>query len=402
MKTIKNILGAAAIGLLTVLLQARPAMAEQYIVAPFPEITEAPDNAATQENAEAEAATRLPGSWEQDIEAQENALPGQNAASSGAYTATDSEALRRLRALISNNGKMFGIAGIGYWSYDETRLFSELMGRHTFAYADVYKEIAQYGIHDHGTTVFCIIPANRSTSMRIRESAGLSEEGEALLGDTLYRGEPGEPMILSLEDYDILSNVFVEITGPDGQNVLLRPGYTLDGSGKIYCPAEGYDFTEYAALGIETNDDHGEPYTEPSGQTHPEPAPASGTVSYENTSENASSESASSESYEGDVSIEYTGTEYIGSTVILNAEVHNDYGSYVHDIGIVVWDGNGDIVREYQEECLYPDHTFRMWYDLEDELGFTPRRGVPYYYQFFVKYDETELWGDTRTFTRPE
>ena len=263
-----------------------------------------------------------------------------------AYAAGGSDLLS-IRHEMEKNGDILAVAGIGYAEPGQRHIdLKDIDAQYTFEGMDFLSAIPPKRTFLYGTSLFCLVPEAGST-ISFLPYAGFAENGDIIFTDVLYSEKSsGDPLVIGIEDFDILSNVFVRVSASDGRTVLYRPGWKLDDSGKIYDEEMVYDFTDYDAF--------------------------------------------------RSLWIEYTDQKKEDGKTLLYGRVHNNEGRTVDSIGVILRDADGNELTRYEEECAYPWDSFTMWYNVEDELGITLEEGKEYSYIFFLTSEGMEITGEVK------
>lgn len=104
-----------------------------------------------------------------------------------------------------------------------------------------------------GSEVYCLVPADLEDTCTV-QSCAAGEDGDLVPGKTLYEGG-GQPVLLVCNVSDVLPNLLVTVTGPDGTTETYAPCRSLcDGSVALPAASAAYDFSVYPDA--------------PTGQTH--------------------------------------------------------------------------------------------------------------------------------------
>lgn len=102
---------------------------------------------------------------------------------------------------------------------------------------------------------------------------------------------------------------------------------------------------------------------------------------------------------EGNYTIYYDAPQVQEANATVSAQVDNPNRVCVNQVGISLWDSNGNLLMKHTEDCQRPESRFNMWYDIQNELGITLEPGNTYTYQFFVVQNGQEYPGNVESFT---
>ncbi len=101
---------------------------------------------------------------------------------------------------------------------------------------------------------------------------------------------------------------------------------------------------------------------------------------------------------------EYADKYFIGETnALLVSQVNKLSGVRVTEMGIYIYDENGNLITRYAEDVsnIVGSSTtlFHSWYDINAEVGITLSKATTYQYCFFGVFDGEEIVGDLYAFT---
>ena len=101
---------------------------------------------------------------------------------------------------------------------------------------------------------------------------------------------------------------------------------------------------------------------------------------------------------------DYVNKAWVGETnAVLVTQVSKLSGVKVTQMGICIYDANGELIKKYSENVsgLVGNSTtvYHSWYDMNSEAGITLEPGTDYKYRFFGVFDGQEIMGDVRLFT---
>lgn len=182
-------------------------------------------------------------------EAAENGEPETTQAPTVADT--EDPSLTRLRGEIDATGNLMGAAFLGTLSEGGQEAYDELIRE---SYLDAWPFLASLDWENaavaSGMEVYCVVPRDPGsvvtvTEWIIDESNGY--QGEA--GQTLCETNTGAPVLMMGNVSDIMPNLRVTVTAPDGQSLSYSPCLSLCDGSLDRGPDEGvYDFSVYTDL----------------------------------------------------------------------------------------------------------------------------------------------------------
>ena len=161
-------------------------------------------------------------------------------------------ALTAARQEIADSGAAFAVGFLGLWpeddSVDTLLTQSGCLEDYPFlADADVVKH--------EGYQAFVLIPRSADTTVVVEEYiCDESNDYQGEVGETLYQGENGRPVILLCNYNDVLPNLVVTLTEEDGTSASYSPVLELCG-GTVFVPAgmSILDVSNYDAITPQTN-----------------------------------------------------------------------------------------------------------------------------------------------------
>ena len=162
-------------------------------------------------------------------------------------TTAEDPALTALQQKINYNGKVAGVAFIGYVDSES----SEVDLRAYYASSETGKAYPDL-VHAppymaEGQELYAIVPVNEKGTITLYPSA-MTENGEYAddKSNPLHVGEPGEPLLLRCNLSEIYSNVLIAAT--DGGGAMdFRPSLSME-NGHLQEIAGVYDFSTYEEL----------------------------------------------------------------------------------------------------------------------------------------------------------
>ncbi len=101
-----------------------------------------------------------------------------------------------------------------------------------------------------GYQVFYLIPRDAGSTVLVQDYLCDESNGyQGEVGDTLYEGENGQPVILVCNQNDVLPNLVVTLEGTDGETFSYSPVLELCG-GTVFIPADAAmtDLSDYEAI----------------------------------------------------------------------------------------------------------------------------------------------------------
>ncbi len=90
------------------------------------------------------------------------------------------------------------------------------------------------------------------------------------------------------------------------------------------------------------------------------------------------------------------------TNAVVVANVKKNSGSNVTVCGLLLYDANGGLIKDYRESVSNvgaSNTNFHTWYDINTELGITLKGGTTYKYRFYTVVDGATYYGDTYSFT---
>ena len=159
--------------------------------------------------------------------------------------------LARLRTEIETTGNLVGAAFLGGLSEGGQAAYDELIAEY---YLDAWPFLADLDWEQaavaSGMEVYCVVPRDRDSAVTVTEwvmDEGNDFRGEA--GRVLYESDAGDPVLLMGNVSDILPNLRVTVTAPDGQTLSWSPCLSLRDGTLDRSAVEGvYDFSVYPDL----------------------------------------------------------------------------------------------------------------------------------------------------------
>ena len=162
--------------------------------------------------------------------------------------AEEDPSLTRLREEIDTAGCLLGVAYLGGLSEGGQQAYDELIREH---YLEAYPFLGgldwEKAAVNSGMEVYAVVP--RDIGSHVAVSTWVCDEtndfqGEP--GELLYESRSGEPVILMGNVSDIMPNLLVAVTTPDGKTLSYSPSLSLrDGALERSTAPEIYDFSIY-------------------------------------------------------------------------------------------------------------------------------------------------------------
>ncbi len=90
------------------------------------------------------------------------------------------------------------------------------------------------------------------------------------------------------------------------------------------------------------------------------------------------------------------------TNAVVVANVRKNSGSRVTVCGLLLYDANGNLIKDHRENISNvgaSNTNFHTWYDINAELGITLSAGTTYKYRFYTVVDGTTYYGETYSFT---
>ena len=164
--------------------------------------------------------------------------------------AEDAPSLAQLREEIETTGNLMGVAYLGTLSEGGQEAYDELVADWLDArpfLADLDWEKAAVA---SGMEVYCVVPRDAGSLVTVTEWVIDESNGyQGQAGQVLYEGQSGEPVLLMGNVSDILPNLRVTVTAPDGQSLTYSPCLSLCDGTLDRAATEGiYDFSLYFDL----------------------------------------------------------------------------------------------------------------------------------------------------------
>lgn len=157
--------------------------------------------------------------------------------------ATD-PSLTALRATLAEKNAPWGIAFLGHLAQGRTP--QDLLNETD--YPTVYPFLTDITgdrvVTHEGTEVYCVVPRDADAALTV-QTCLCGEDGQPIPQETLYQGD-GQPVILVCNVSDVLPNLLVTVTAPDGSAVSYAPCLSLcDGSVALPADSALYDLSLY-------------------------------------------------------------------------------------------------------------------------------------------------------------
>ena len=152
----------------------------------------------------------------------------------------EAPALTALRQEIADSGAPCAVGYLGQLpeSGDVTELLTDT----------AYPFLTDAPVVTHeGTQVFCLIPGHADTSVTVQSYiCDESNDFAGQIGQTLYEGTDGQPVVLVCNSNDVIPNLVVTLTGTDGETFSYSPVLELCG-GTVFVPADAsiLDISDY-------------------------------------------------------------------------------------------------------------------------------------------------------------
>lgn len=165
----------------------------------------------------------------------------------------EAPSLSALREQIDTADCLLGVAYLGVLSEGGQQAYNELIQAH---YLDAYPFLAELDWEkaaiNSGMEIYAVVP--RDIGSHVVVSTWVlddSNEYQGEPGETLYESRTGEPVILMGNESDIMPNLLVTVTTPDGATLSYSPSLSLrDGALERSTSPEIYDFSIYTGAGV--------------------------------------------------------------------------------------------------------------------------------------------------------
>ena len=192
------------------------------------------------------------GSGDQTAEAEETAAaaagePADADPASQPLSGDEDASLTRLREEIGATGNLAGVAFLGALSEGGQEAYDELVRDLPYSFLtglDWEKAVVASGME-----VYCVVPRDPGSHVVVTEWIIDEDNIQGKAGRTLYESDTGEPVILMGNVSDIMPNLRVTVTAPDGRSLSYSPCLSLRDGTLDRAAAEGiYDFSRYYEL----------------------------------------------------------------------------------------------------------------------------------------------------------
>lgn len=84
---------------------------------------------------------------------------------------------------------------------------------------------------------------------------------------------------------------------------------------------------------------------------------------------------------------EFWAPEVSTTNATVKTTIYNPNRIHVKEVGINLYDANGNLIKKHNESCSRPESKFYVWYDITEELGITLKSNTEYQYEFFIVQD---------------
>ena len=164
--------------------------------------------------------------------------------------AADDTSLARLREEIGTTGNLMGVAYLGALSEGGQEAYGELVLNCLDTWPFLASLDWEKAAVASGMEVYCVVPRDVGSHVLVTEWVIDESSGyQGKEGQTLYESQSGEPVILMGNVSDILPNLRVTVSAPDGQSISYSPCLSLRDGTLDRASAEGvYDFSIYFDL----------------------------------------------------------------------------------------------------------------------------------------------------------
>ncbi len=156
-------------------------------------------------------------------------------------------ALTAVRQELEAKGSICGVGFLGL--VPESGQVDELL--EAAGCLEDYPFLADAAVVAHeGYQAFFLIPQDAGATVQVQEYiCDESNDYQGQIGDTLYEGENGQPVILFCNYNDVLPNLVVTLEGADGETFSYSPVLELCG-GTVFIPADAAmtDLSDYNAI----------------------------------------------------------------------------------------------------------------------------------------------------------
>ncbi len=109
------------------------------------------------------------------------------------------------------------------------------------------------------------------------------------------------------------------------------------------------------------------------------------------STQGSSSQDTSSQGSASKPKVSFTAEFWTPQVSRTNATVkttfYNPGKIHVKEVGINLYDANGNLIKKFNESCSRPESKFYVWYDITAELGIKLKSNTKYQYEFFIVHD---------------
>lgn len=156
--------------------------------------------------------------------------------------------LTRLRGELETTGSLLGAAFLGTLSEGGQEAYGELVADWLEAWPFLAGLDWEKAAVNSGMEVYCLVPRDVDSQVTVTAWT-IDENGQGQPGETLYEGRTGEPVLLMGNVSDIMPNLHVTVTAPDGESLSWSPCLSLkDGTLDRGGVSGIYDFSLYFDL----------------------------------------------------------------------------------------------------------------------------------------------------------
>ncbi len=87
------------------------------------------------------------------------------------------------------------------------------------------------------------------------------------------------------------------------------------------------------------------------------------------------------------------------TNAVLCGNIYNPFGAKVSKCGIKLYNENGTLLKDFSNSISFTDSNVKIWFDLNNEVGYTLTRGTKYKYVLYGVVDGKTYSTSTQTFT---
>ncbi len=101
------------------------------------------------------------------------------------------------------------------------------------------------------------------------------------------------------------------------------------------------------------------------------------------------------------VTIDTSSSKYsiTNTNAVLCGNIYNPFGAKVSKCGIKLYNESGTLLKDFSNSISFTDSNVKIWFDLNNEVGYTLTRGTKYKYVLYGVVDGKTYSTSTQTFT---